>query len=88
MPFLKELENDEEEKQVGCCTDVNGVLVYMPPTSEYSSLLKSGEDELPRLVSRILTRLRDQKRDQVIIIALVQTLPVKDCSILYTSRLN
>uniref|UniRef100_A0A5K3F2Y8 non-specific serine/threonine protein kinase n=1 Tax=Mesocestoides corti TaxID=53468 RepID=A0A5K3F2Y8_MESCO len=53
-------------KQDGCYTDVNGVLVYTPPTSEYRSLFQVDKDELTRLAAKILNKARGEGRDQIV----------------------
>ncbi|KAM7532619.1 hypothetical protein Aperf_G00000131129 [Anoplocephala perfoliata] len=50
----------------GCVTDVNGVLVYTPSTSEYRNLFQADRDDLKHFVRRTLQRIHGEQVDQVI----------------------
>nr|CDS22443.1 myosin iiia [Echinococcus granulosus] len=55
-------------EQEGFVTDVNGVLVYISPTSEYRGLFQPHKDDLKSFVRQLLHQAHDEHYDQIIFV--------------------
>ncbi|KAM3187346.1 hypothetical protein ACTXT7_002524 [Hymenolepis weldensis] len=52
----------------GCVTDVNGIVVYTPSTSEYRNLFQSNRDDLKHFIKRLLQQVQNEYNDQIIFV--------------------
>ncbi|VDO01450.1 unnamed protein product [Rodentolepis nana] len=50
----------------GCVTDVNGIIVYTPATSEYRNLFQSNRDDLKHFIKRVLQQVQSESSDQIV----------------------
>uniref|UniRef100_A0A158QEB7 Protein kinase domain-containing protein n=1 Tax=Hymenolepis diminuta TaxID=6216 RepID=A0A158QEB7_HYMDI len=52
----------------GCITDVNGIIVYTPSTSEYRNLFQSNQDDLKHFIKRLLQQVQNEYNDQIVFV--------------------